>query len=353
MTTLDDHVLADLTGPLRVEIDQLIAADGVAAGLNHLIALNRIERNAAYDIAIRNLRVVEGIARQPHDPDAAFSLDGPEVALDRTSDDIPFVEQHHLSVDAIRAGIRQSGCLLVKGLLTEPHIMELRAEVDAAIAASPAGEAGPDATSAFHLNPTTAGRTVRGRIRRKYPEDQMRLAVDAPHALFSLLELYRSIGLLDIIEAHLGSRLSLAAEKTTLRRVLPEGNLHTGWHQDGAFLEGGYRVLNVWLALSDCGVDAPGLEVLPQRLDDVLPGDPAWKDSPMPWIISDQQVEALAAQGAHNCRPRFDAGDALLFDGTFLHRTGRTEDMTNVRYAIEAWFFDQSTVPTLNLPVLV
>ena len=30
------------------------------------------------------------------------------------------------------------------------------------------------------------------------------------------------------------------------------------------------RALNVWVALSDCGVDAPGLEFVPRRLDDLI-----------------------------------------------------------------------------------
>ena len=42
-------------------------------------------------------------------------------------------------------------------------------------------------------------------------------------------------------------------------------------------------------------------------------------------------------------RPVFEAGDALLFDHLFLHRTAVDPGMTRDRYAVEAWFLAPST----------
>ena len=62
-----------------------------------------------------------------------------------------------------------------------------------------------------------------------------------------------------------GERPALSANKCTLRRVPVDTN--TNWHQDGAFLGADVRTVNLWLALSDCGDDSPGLEIVPRRLD--------------------------------------------------------------------------------------
>ena len=41
------------------------------------------------------------------------------------------------------------------------------------------------------------------------------------------------------------------------------------WHQDGAFM-GDVRALNLWLSLSRCGDEAPGLDIVPRRLDQLV-----------------------------------------------------------------------------------
>ena len=87
--------------------------------------------------------------------------------------------------------------------------------------------------------------------------------------LFELMELFEDTGIAALIEAYFGERPALSANKCTLRRVPIDTN--TNWHQDGAFLGRDVRSLNLWLALSPCGVDAPGLDIVPQRFDEILP----------------------------------------------------------------------------------
>jgi hypothetical protein len=51
-------------------------------------------------------------------------------------------------------------------------------------------------------------------------------------------------------------------------------------------------------------------------------------------------------------RPAFRAGDVMLFDELFLHRTAIDPSMTKRRYAIEAWFFAPSAYPAGQVPLV-
>lgn len=351
---LAEHVLEVLDPVERAETEAKIAASGMTAGIEYLLNANRADRSATREIALRNLSVAEGVSRQQPEVAGEFSIDGPDILLPRTEHNLPFIPAAELSVETIRAGLRTGGCLLVKGLLGAAQIEELTDEIDQAIAAErlDADEqaAATSPSSTFHRNERMYGRNVMGPLRALYDRDEFRLLVDSPHALFTVLEMYRQVGLLSVIEEHLGMRPALAAEKATLRRVNPEGLERTGWHQDGAFL-GESRVLNAWLALSDCGVEAPGLQVVSRRLDGVVPGDPAWKDTHMHWIVSEEEAERLGNEEGGVWVPTFEPGDCLLFDGLFLHRTARRPGMTKRRYAIETWFFDPASLPDKYLPM--
>ena len=47
------------------------------------------------------------------------------------------------------------------------------------------------------------------------------------------------------------------------------------------------------------------------------------------------------------------AGDAVIFDDRFVHRTGVGAGMCHERYAIESWFFAASVYPAAQLPITV
>src|SRR6202012_2201968 len=120
----------------------------------------------------------------------------------------------------------------------------------------------------------------------------------------------------------------------------------TSWHQDGAFLGEGIRTVNVWLTLSDCGEDAPGLDIFPKRLDTLVEmgtkGAVAW------WTAGDGVLDEMT-KATPMVTPIFKAGDAMLFDQLFLHRTGVRPGMTRERLAIESWFFAGSTFPMMQM----
>jgi ectoine hydroxylase-related dioxygenase (phytanoyl-CoA dioxygenase family) len=132
----------------------------------------------------------------------------------------------------------------------------------------------------------------------------------------------------------------LSANKCTLRRVSPD--TVGGWHQDGAFLGRGIRAVNLWLALSDCGTDAPGMDLVPRRLDDVV--ETGGPDAYFDWAAGDAAVER-AAGTAGIVRPEFRAGDVLIFDDLMLHRTATEPTMTADRRAIELWSFSAAAYP--------
>ncbi len=138
---------------------------------------------------------------------------------------------------------------------------------------------------------------------------------------------------------------AISIQKCTLRRVRPDSA--SAWHQDGAFL-GRVRALNVWLSLSRCGDDAPGLDIVPERLDEIVPT--GTDGAIFNWSVSPQVVEEVAARGGV-VRPIFEPGDALLFDEMNLHSTAADPSMPNPRYAIESWFFGLTGFPAEYVPI--
>jgi hypothetical protein len=172
------------------------------------------------------------------------------------------------------------------------------------------------------------------------------LTVDSPRAAFDVLDTFEATGLGAALTGYLGERPVLGAKKWTLRRVPIDSG--TNWHQDGAFLGAGIRAVNVWITLSPCGDDAPGLDVVARRLPEIAPT--GTEGAIFDWSVGEPVVERVA-QGAPIMRPIFEAGDALLFDDMFLHRTGVSPSMTRERYAIESWFFAPSHYPLDQVPV--
>ena len=142
--------------------------------------------------------------------------------------------------------------------------------------------------------------------------------------------------------------LALSVNKCVLRRVPPDAR--ESWHQDGAFLGGDIRTVDVWVALSDCGgdTDAPGLEIVPRRLEHVVSTD--GPDSAVPYAVNRAQL-ADALDGLEPQMPTFKPGDALLFDHLLLHTTASRPGLKRERYALETWIFTPSTFPTAYVPL--
>jgi hypothetical protein len=250
-----------------------------------------------------------------------------------------------LTATAVRQAILGCGALLVRGLLAE-HVERLVRDIDAAFAARTRVGSGDDGGAWYH--PLRLARAEAQSLGRHFVAgDNGLLACDSPRFLNDLLDLYEQVGLRRVVAEYLHERPVLSANKCTLRHVRLETG--TDWHQDGAFLGKGIRALNVWVALTDCGLDAPGLDLVPLRLDDVLPTGTG--GAIFDWAVGPDVVDGLNDR-APVVRPAFRAGDVMLFDELFLHRTAIDRSMTKRRYAIEAWFFAPSAYPAGQVPLV-
>jgi hypothetical protein len=258
-------------------------------------------------------------------------------------------EPDDLSVATLRRGLARHGCVLVRGLIPPERATALARGIDEALDAFDTCAATPGRHSATPWYVPFSPRNGKYRVggRRGWVRASGALwTAESPRMLFELLEAVEETGIGALVEAYLGERPALSANKCTLRRVPIDTN--TNWHQDGAFLGRNVRTLNLWLVLSPCGTDAPGLDIVPRRLDEVLPTgtDGALFD----WSVSPALAEQVAGPGAI-VRPEFAPGDALLFDHLFLHRTAVAPGMTRERWAIETWFFAPSSYPEGQIPI--
>ncbi len=269
---------------------------------------------------------------------------------------IPEIQAADLTSDILGGAILHHGCLKVTGLVRPEQAEQLRLGVERALAArdayhAAAGEAA-GASLASRADPGWYVPADVPELSNDRPWVENGGAVwtsDTPPMLSALIDTFSQSGVIDHIEQFMGERPGLSVGKSTLRRVpITSG---TDWHQDGAFLGRDVRSVNVWLALSDCGVDASGLDVVAQRLPYVVQtgSHGAYFD----WSVGQGMVDVLAEGGAPVVSPAFKAGDALLFDHLLLHRTGITPAMTKSRWAVESWFFAPSFYPMRQVPLLV
>ena len=103
------------------------------------------------------------------------------------------------------------------------------------------------------------------------------------------------------------------------------------------------------MALTDCGVDAPGMDLVPKRFETIQ--ETGTGGAIFDWAVGPEAVAQLAVD-APVVRPHFRAGDAMLFDDLFLHRTALDPSMTRTRHAIESWFFAPSHYPEGHVPLV-
>lgn len=269
------------------------------------------------------------------------------------SHDIPEIGADDLDVGALRAGVFGKGALVVRKLFDETTVRSLREAVRATFRAYDRSDHGDRARRRDDwLSPHQLASTPEQRRddRRWVRKASGVLAADSPRALWRLLEATQTTGVDRVLHEFFGERPALSVLKTTLRIVRPGRAVDRGWHQDGAFLGADVRSLNMWIALSDCGRNAPTLQMLPRRLDSVLGSGGA--DAAFSWSMSTADVERLA--GANGTQwLEFAAGDAIFFDHLNLHSTAIDENMTEERLAIEAWFFAPSVFPYDRIPILV
>jgi hypothetical protein len=345
------------TTDVLAAVDRLAAEGRALDAIELLTKANRQERDDRLELALVRLRnsAYAELDRSPTDSpwpdDAARPRDGDEA--------LPPIDRAELTPSAVRDSILRYGCAYVPGLIPKGDVDLLVAGIDRAFEGCDQQAArgwsrettGDDPAADMATAPWyfrfegVEGLPIKGETRKFVREGAGVWTVESPRVMFEFLEVLERADLRSLITDYLGERPALTMKKSTLRRTHPLP--FADWHQDGAFLGDGIRTINLWLSLSHCGDDAPGLDLLPRRLDRIV--ETGSGGAAFPWSVGPGTVEE-AAEGVEVIRPLFEPGDALLFDEMFLHRTATDETMTRNRYAIETWFFAPSVYPGDQIP---
>ncbi|MBX3285284.1 MAG: hypothetical protein KF703_08080 [Actinobacteria bacterium] len=340
------HAGPDDAGTLLAAADAQADEGAFREAVDSLVAANRATRRPAIEerlVALRHEAVASATAPSPGPrPDAPAS--DPFGAPG-----IPQIDAADLTAAVLGAALAHRGSLIVRGLLDLETAARLRDDIDRAFAARDAHEAGAPVTetSPWYVPFHAAEGYTFGDIERFVSRAGGGvLSVDSPRALFDVIEAFHAIGLGRLLEEHFGEWPVLSAKKSTLRRATPESP--TEWHQDGAFLGRDTRTVNVWTALTACGVDAPGVDVFARPFDEIV--ETGGETARFHWSVPPDRADQL--QRGDIERPTFGPGDALIFDQLTLHRTALSPTMTQDRYAIESWFFAPSTYPHEQVPIL-
>ena len=261
---------------------------------------------------------------------------------------LPEIPGSELTAGLLRAGILRDGCLLVRGLVPRDQASALAEEIDRAFGERARIEDGETPADGYYreFEPHSRFGSVVGR--GWIEQGGGVLAADSPMLNFTMMQMFRAASIPRIASDYLGEPALISVHKTTLRKADP--SVPGAWHQDGYFMGREVRSLNLWLSLSHCGDVAPGLDLVPTRLEQYVAT--ATDEAILDYTISQQKAEEAA--GEHKIiRPIFEPGDALFFDEIFLHKTGSSPDMTKPRYALENWFFAGSAFPDEYAPIAV
>jgi hypothetical protein len=260
-------------------------------------------------------------------------------------DPLPEFRREDLTPGVLRAAIVRDGCVLVRQLVPREKAVSLASGIERAYEQRERRDAGEpyDNSLISEFSPRPPFRDAEERPWIKVGGGL--LAADSPKVNFEMMRLFTEAHLPELVSGYLGEPALISLQKTTMRKAEP--SVKGAWHQDGFFL-GEVRSLNLWLSLSRCGDEAPGLDLVPRRIDRVLP---AGTDEAS-FTVSNEQVRHVAVD-APVIRPIFEPGDALFFDELFLHQTGSDPAMPNPRFAIENWFFGGSGFPADYAPIAV
>jgi hypothetical protein len=314
------------------------------AEIERLTEANRADRDPERErrlLLLRHqagIRILEARGTVPEYPAPDFARLGDDEPL-------PEIAAADVTPELLRAGILRHGCLLVRGLVDRDAALRFADQIDRSFAARTAAAGGEAVAEGYYEEFDPPSALPLSSVRPWIQDGGGVLATDAPLLAFEMLELFEAARLRGLVGDYLGAHPLLSAHKTTLRKADP--SVGGAWHQDGAFM-GDVRALNLWLSLSHCGDEAPGLDIVPRRLDHVVIEHGAMLD-----VELTRRRAQEAAGDVGIVRPIFEPGDALFFDELFLHQTASEPSMPKPRFAIESWFFGGSAFPSDYAPIAV
>ncbi|MGI9603247.1 MAG: phytanoyl-CoA dioxygenase family protein [Acidimicrobiales bacterium] len=290
--------------------------------------------------------VVQRLVQLRHDAWSEISRDGP-ASWDGDVPDlfpgeqrIPEVEAADLTGALIRSAQLHHGGLVVRNLLSQEWCEQLKDGIDRAWAAidhyRETKELDPEWFAPLDLD--RYGLTMASRA--WVLNSGTAYVPDSPRLLFDFLEALAQSRIKSVVASYFDEEPALSWVKLAQRRLPPDAT--GGWHQDGAVYGMTARTLNLWLPVTRCGDVAPGLEMWPRRLDDMVS---TMSDTGTEGFSATADAVAALTDEVPADRPVFDAGDAALFDQFLLHQTAAGDHFTQERYGFECWFFAPSTYP--------
>jgi Phytanoyl-CoA dioxygenase (PhyH) len=321
---------------LRAEIDRLAASNSANPDRGQ-------ERRLLTLRHIAGIRSLEGTGPQPDFPE-------PDFARLPDEGELPEYAPGAVTPELVRAAILRDGFILIRGLIDRDEALRFGEEIDKSfeerekvLSSSHSAEEG----YYEEFMARTADYQEALRVRPWIREGGGVLAIDCPKLFAQMIDLFSKAELPRLVAGYLGEQPLISLQKTTLRKAEP--SVPGAWHQDGSFM-GDVRALNLWLSLSRCGDESPGLDMVPRRLDYLV------TQQTEEAVLDIQVSQAMAEKAAGDrpiIRPIFEPGDALLFDDLFLHQTGSDSSMPKPRYAVENWFFGRSGFPAEYGPLVV
>lgn len=321
------------------------STDELEAEIDRLSAANRAARDAETETRLLTLRHLAGIRMLERNG----SPEHPQPDYDALpeAEGLPELRPDDVTPELLRAGILRDGSFLVRGMIQRDRALAFADQIDRGYEARQQHNSGSAPEPGFFEEFVIDERFSTSLARRWIEVGGGLLAVDSPALAFEMLEMFESSGISRLARDYLGEPVGISGQKTTLRKADP--GVAGAWHQDGNFM-GPVRALNVWVSLSRCGDIAPGLDIVPKRLDELVQ---AGTDGAVLSYTVTQEGAERAAGNTPIIRPVFEPGDVLFFDDLCLHQTGSDPSMPNSRYAIESWFFGASAFPDDYAPIAV
>lgn len=332
--------------PEAVEADDFDSVEAIFAEIENLSADPAKREDPAVAARILQLRHwagarLAGKSRKPSPYPKPEYSNLPEPGL------VPETTLAEATPEMIRGALLQNGCLLIRGVVPREVAEGLATDIE----------------RAYEIRTAVSEDRANGESKGWYEEFSPDspyfstvdrgwiggggglLAADSPVMHAKMLAAFTEAGLSDLIAGYLGEPAAISDQKCTLRKTPPSAG--RGWHQDGSFM-GEVKALNVWMALTHCGDTAPGMDIVPKRIDEILPS--GTEGTEISIQIHEDIARGAAGEGGV-VRPIFEPGDVLLFDEMFLHTTAADAAMPNTRYAIESWFFGASAFPEDYVPI--
>lgn len=280
----------------------------------------------------------------------------PMASMQAGSCELPEVDASNLSVDLVKKSIARSGGLIVRNFASGGECADLRFDINQAL--EEYRELSLGRVQKSDCKYVSRPESIHGE-KKQFPMADRDWgiatgsiwAVDTPQLAVQLISFYKSKGVKKLLRQYFDEPAVLSVKKWLLRCIAPNNGAEAGWHQDGRFMGESIRSLNLWLALSECGAkaDAPGIEFVMDQSRVIY--ETGTNGAAFDWTVGQGLIDRLHGD---KCivRPRFSAGDAVIFDHYNLHRTAYGCSDSACRYAVETWFFAASRAPENQHPLV-